>query len=64
MCRSNDFQIQAERQPHVVGVGRDRDNQIVVLLDEDDKATRAKLKVLAINFKTPVIVRVVGEIVT
>jgi len=64
MCQSSNFQVQAGRQPHVVGVGRNRDNQMVVLLDEDDKATRAKLKILATNFETPVIIRVIGEIVT
>lgn len=52
------------RYRHVVGVARNREDDLVVLLDTDDRLTRIKLEGWAHARNVHLVIKVVGAIVT
>ena len=62
--RPSDVYEEIYRYRHVVGVARNRDDDLVVLLDADDRSTRLKLEGWARARNIHFVIKVVGPIVT
>jgi len=53
-----------ERRPHVVGVARDCNDRLILLLDRDDESTRREAERWAKSNSIEIFIKVIGKTVS